>query len=95
MPKHDKSNLKQTSSQHQINGEKLEAIPLKPGTRQVCPWITFIIPEMHPHIYGHMIFDKGDKPSSGKDSYGNHADILWFCKENKEIIDTIYRMFYE
>ena len=37
IPKHDKSNLQQTSSQHQINGQKLEAIPLKSGTRQGCP----------------------------------------------------------
>ena len=28
-------------------------------------------PEMNPHIYGHMIFDKGAKPSSGKDSIFN------------------------
>ena len=32
--------------------------------------------EMHPHIYGHMIFDKGDKPSSGKDSIFNKW--FWF-----------------
>ena len=37
IPKRDKSNLRQTSSQHQLNGEKLEAIPLKSGTRQGCP----------------------------------------------------------
>jgi hypothetical protein len=32
-----KSNIQQTSSQHQINGEKLEAIPLKSGPMQGCP----------------------------------------------------------
>jgi hypothetical protein len=37
IPKHDKSNLQQTSSQHESNGEKLEAIGLKSGTRQGCP----------------------------------------------------------
>jgi hypothetical protein len=35
--KHNKSNVQQTSSQHQSKGEKLEAIPLKSGTRQGCP----------------------------------------------------------
>jgi hypothetical protein len=34
IPKHSKSNIQQTSSQHQTSGEKLEAIPLKSGTRQ-------------------------------------------------------------
>jgi hypothetical protein len=33
IPKHNKSNLQQTSSQHQTKWEKLEAIPLKSGTR--------------------------------------------------------------
>jgi hypothetical protein len=37
IPKHNKSNVQQTSSQHQVNGEKLEAILLKLGTRQGCP----------------------------------------------------------
>ena len=34
IPKHSKSNIQQTSSQ--LNGKKLEAIPLKSGTRQGC-----------------------------------------------------------
>jgi hypothetical protein len=42
IPKHSKSNLQQTSSQHQINGKKLEAIPLKPGTRQGCPFSSYL-----------------------------------------------------
>jgi hypothetical protein len=37
IPKYEKSNLQQTCSQHQINGENLEAFPLKSGTRQGCP----------------------------------------------------------
>jgi hypothetical protein len=37
IPKYSKSNIQQTSSQHQINREKLEAIPLKTGTKQGCP----------------------------------------------------------
>jgi hypothetical protein len=37
IPKHNKSKIQQTSSQHQTNGEKVEAIPLKSGTRQGCP----------------------------------------------------------
>jgi hypothetical protein len=37
IPNHDKSNLQQTSSSIKVNGEKLEAIPLKSGTRQGCP----------------------------------------------------------
>jgi hypothetical protein len=36
IPKHNKSNLLQTNSQYQ-NGDILEAIPLKSGTRQGCP----------------------------------------------------------
>jgi hypothetical protein len=36
IPKHIKSNTQQTSSQHQTKW-KLEAIPLKSGTRQGCP----------------------------------------------------------
>ena len=35
--KYDKSNIQQTSSHIKVNGEKLEAIPLKSGTRQGCP----------------------------------------------------------
>jgi hypothetical protein len=35
--KHNKSNILQTSSQHQTKSEKLKAIPLKSGTRQGCP----------------------------------------------------------
>ena len=42
MPKHDKSNLQRTSSQHQSKGEKLEALPLKSGTRQGCPLSPYI-----------------------------------------------------
>jgi hypothetical protein len=37
IPKHDKANLQENSSQLQINGEKLEAIPLKSGTKRGCP----------------------------------------------------------
>ena len=37
IPKHNKSKIQQTSSQHQTNGEKLEAIPLKSGNRQCWP----------------------------------------------------------
>jgi len=37
IPNHDKSNLQQTLANIKVNGEKLEAIPLKSGTRQGCP----------------------------------------------------------
>jgi hypothetical protein len=37
-----KSNIQQTSSQHQINGEKFEAIPLRSGTRQGCPFSLYL-----------------------------------------------------
>jgi hypothetical protein len=37
IPKHNKSNIHQTSSNIKLNGEKLEAIPLKLGNAQVCP----------------------------------------------------------
>jgi hypothetical protein len=36
IPKHNKSNIQQTSLQHQTKW-KLEAITLKSGTRQGCP----------------------------------------------------------
>ena len=35
IPKHDKSNLQKTTIK--LNGEKLEAIPLKSRTKQGCP----------------------------------------------------------
>ena len=37
IPKHNKSNIQQADSQHQVNGEKLKVNPLKLGTRQGCP----------------------------------------------------------
>jgi hypothetical protein len=49
LPKHNKSNLKQTSSQIKVNGVKLEAIPLKSGTRQIgllCPYQFNIVLEV-------------------------------------------------
>jgi hypothetical protein len=42
IPKHSKSNIQQTSSQHQINWEKLVAIPLKSGTREGC-WLSLYL----------------------------------------------------
>jgi len=42
IPKQSKSNIQQTSNQHQINGEKLESIPLKSGTRQGCPLSSYL-----------------------------------------------------
>jgi len=36
MPKYNKSNIQETSSPIKLDGEKLEAIPLKSGTRQGC-----------------------------------------------------------
>jgi hypothetical protein len=37
MPKHNKSNLSKPVANIRVNGEKLEAIPLKSETRQGCP----------------------------------------------------------
>jgi hypothetical protein len=42
IPKHSKSNIQQISSQLQLNGEKLEEIPLKSGTRQGCPLSSYL-----------------------------------------------------
>jgi hypothetical protein len=38
IPKHNKSNTKKATTNIQLNVEKLEAIPLKSGTRQRCPF---------------------------------------------------------
>ena len=35
--KHNKDNIQQTESQHQIKCGELKMIPLKSGTRQGCP----------------------------------------------------------
>jgi len=36
MPKYNKSSIQETSSTIKLDGEKLEAFPLKSGTRQGC-----------------------------------------------------------
>jgi len=36
------------------------------GDRQVNPWNRIEGPEMNPHTYGHLIFDKGTKPIQWK-----------------------------
>ena len=49
IPKHNKSNIQQTCRHHQLNGEKLEAIPLKSGTGQGCslsPYLFNIVLEV-------------------------------------------------
>jgi hypothetical protein len=48
IPKQSKSNIQQTNRQHQINGEKLEAILLISGTRQGCPL---------PHYLFNIVFE--------------------------------------
>jgi hypothetical protein len=42
IPTHNKSSIQQTSSQHQTSGKKLEAIPLKLGTRKGCPLFPYL-----------------------------------------------------
>jgi hypothetical protein len=37
IPKHNKSNLLQFTTNSKLNGDIVEAIPLKSGTRQGCP----------------------------------------------------------
>ena len=37
-PKYNKSNIQQTVANIKLNAEKVEAIPLKSGTRQGCPF---------------------------------------------------------
>lgn len=42
-PKHNKSNVQQTTANIKLNGEILEAIPLKSGTRQGCPLSPYLV----------------------------------------------------
>jgi hypothetical protein len=42
IPNHDESNLQQTVANINVNGEKLEAISLKSGTRQGCLLSTYL-----------------------------------------------------
>jgi hypothetical protein len=37
IPKHNKSNYNKPTANIKLNKEKLEAIPLKSGTRNICP----------------------------------------------------------
>jgi hypothetical protein len=42
IPKHDKHNINKPVTSIKLNGEKLEAIPLKSGTRQGCPLSAYL-----------------------------------------------------